>query len=312
MAIAFALAVVLLAWLGSFVLLGKGESLALNVSFTRRMFEAALLASCEWIVRIGLVALLLRNKSWRAAADALNAALASYSLTLGREFSCALIVFGWGQLCVFLTLFSQSPTGSLVGLIAVPAALSLWCSSAERARHRSLVEEMPSVFRTLATAMGSGETLLQAVEYVGIHEKGYAAKAFARAALRLRCGASAEQAMEVLASELDAPGVGLLTTALTIAQRTGSPLRELFQSSAQLVERQGELERALMIKTAQVRLSVRVVCLLPAIIVCTLSVISVDFQRGLATPVGISCVLIAALLDMAALAIIRSLIKGVL
>ena len=82
------------------------------------------------------------------------------------------------------------------------------------------------------------------------------------------------------------PGIGLLVTALVIAQRTGSPLRGLFQSSAQLVERQGEYERMLAVKTAQVRLSVRIVCLLPVLLVCVLSLISPDFQHGLATVPG--------------------------
>jgi tight adherence protein B len=161
-------------------------------------------------------------------------------------------------------------------------------------------------------ALGSGETLTQAVEYVGVHTRGYAREAFVKAAMRLRCGASTEEAMAGLSRELDAPGVGLLTTALVIAQRTGSPLRGLFQSSAQLVERQGEYERMLAVKTAQVRLSVRIVCLLPLVLVCLLSLISVDFQHGVATLPGMVSLLVAAGMDGCALLIIRHLMRGVL
>ena len=118
--------------------------------------------------------------------------------------------------------------------------------------------------------------------------------------------------MVELGRELDAPGVGLLTTALVIAQRTGSPLRGLFQSSAQLVERQGEDERMLAVKTAQVRLSVRIVCLLPLMLVLLLSMISVDFQQGLATPAGTASILLAACMDGCALLIIRRLMRGVI
>ena len=118
--------------------------------------------------------------------------------------------------------------------------------------------------------------------------------------------------MRELAHELDAPGVGLLTTALTIAQRTGSPLRGLFQNSAQLVERQGEYERMLSVKTAQVRLSVRIVCLLPLMLVCLLSLISVDFQHGLSTPTGMVSLVLATAMDGCALLVIRRLMRGVL
>ena len=47
------------------------------------------------------------------------------------------------------------------------------------------------------------------------------------------------------------------------SHRTGSPLRDLLARSAALVERQGEFERELEVKTAQVRLSARIVCSLP-------------------------------------------------
>jgi tight adherence protein B len=97
-----------------------------------------------------------------------------------------------------------------------------------------------------------------------------------------------------------------------ISQRTGSPLMALFQRSAVLVERQGEFERLLSVKTAQVRLSARIVCLLPAVMVAGLSLISHDFQHGLLTPVGMGSVLVAALMDGVALLIIRRLMEGVL
>ena len=149
------------------------------------------------------------------------------------------------------------------------------------------------------------------MEYLAAHERGPAAHAFANASLRLRCGSSAEEALGGLARDLDAPGVGLLTTALLISQRTGSPLRSLFDRAAALVERQGELERLLSVKTAQVRLSVRVVSALPPIMVGTLSLISPDFQRGVMTPVGLGCILVAAVLDAVAVVSIRALMRGI-
>ena len=118
----------------------------------------------------------------------------------------------------------------------------------------------------------------------------------------------------LLASLVDSgvPGVGLLVTALSISQRTGSPLRELFQRSANLVESHRQMERELVVKTAQVRLSARVVCLLPLALVGILSLISPDFQEGAATPLGMGCLLVALAMDGAALVIMRRLMKEVL
>ena len=115
-----------------------------------------------------------------------------------------------------------------------------------------------------------------------------------------------------LARELDVPGAKLLATALVISHRTGSPLRDLLMRSAVLAERQGEFERMLIVKTAQVRLSVRIVCLLPVVMIAILALISPDFQAGLLTPVGMGCVALASLLDGTALLLIRRLMSGVL
>ena len=67
-----------------------------------------------------------------------------------------------------------------------------------------------------------------------------------------------------------------------------------------------------MVKTAQVRLSVRIVCLLPAIIVGILLVISPDFQTGITTPIGFGSLVIACSMDAAAVLIVRHLSRGII
>ncbi len=213
---------------------------------------------------------------------------------------------------LLLSLLAQSPLGLALVPLAAFALVPAFDAGCERRRRAELTRAMPQAFRTLAVAMGSGETLSQAIAYVGSHQGGAVGKAFCRASLRLRCGQSAGEALGDLPDDLDAPGVGLLATVLTIAQRTGSPLKEMLGRAATLVERQGELERLLAVKTAQVRMSVRMVSSLPVVMLATLSLISPDFRQGLATPIGIACVVVAAVMDATALVIIRRLMKGVL
>lgn len=268
--------------------------------------------SCRRLGSSALVGTVLLAESWAHLSDEVVRWLHARGLHVGREEACAAALLATLVASACAGLLARSPVGAVAGALGLCVAVQVWHSSRVRARERALIDEMPQVFRTLAMALGSGETLTQAIEYVGMHERGFAGEAFVHAALRLRCGSSTEEAMAGLADELDAPGVALLTTALVIAQRTGSPLRGLFQSSAQLVERQGEYDRMLSVRTAQVRLSVRVVCLLPLILVCLLSLVSVDFQRGLTTPAGTACVLLAAVMDGCALLVIRRLMRGVL
>ena len=65
-------------------------------------------------------------------------------------------------------------------------------------------------------------------------------------------------------------------------------------------------------KTAQVRLSVRIVCVMPLLLVAFLAMVSPDFQAGVATPGGLASVVVALLMDGAALLVVRRLMKGVL
>lgn len=258
------------------------------------------------------VSFILRAESVIAVCDEWVRWFASKGLMLTRE-DCggALVV------CVLLSiaacmLSSRSIVGMFAPVIGWCVAIPVWDSSRRRKRTQALSAEMPGVFRTLAMAMSSGETLAQAISYVGEHGGGLAGGAFRNAALKLRCGISSQDALGELVDELNAPGIDLLATALLISQRTGSPLRTLFQHAASLVERQGEFERMLSVKTAQVRLSVRIVSLLPLVMVGTLSLISPDFQHGLMTVPGMTSLFVAAAMDLLALGIIRHLMKGVL
>lgn len=299
-----------LAWGGAFALLGHETRHVEGAG--RRLAESLWRGAVVPLSEGALARRLLDVAAWRSSCAVLVRRGGERGVAVDEaEASACALVACLAALAVGLAA-SRSPVG---GASLAAASLAGFLSLGgldERRRRRALAEEMPGVFRTLAVALGSGQTLSQAIEYVGSHGHGPAAEGFARTSLRMRCGMSAEEALALMAEELEAPGVGLLVCALTISQRTGSPLRGLFQRSAQLVERQREFERALAVKTAQVRLSVRVVCLLPLLMVGLLSLISVDFQRGLATTAGTLCVAVALALDAVALLIIRRLMRGVL
>lgn len=268
-----------------------------------------------WLGRLSQTAVveyLMARACWARTARRLAELPQVAQLRVSPHVCCAGVLAAQVAAAVLVGVLMGSavcvPVVLCVALAAVPAvdarALDL--------ERKKTMAQMPQVFRTLSVAMGSGQTLTQAVEYVGAHSTGQVSECFSRLGLRLKCGQTTEEALGCLHNELDAPGIGLLSTALVVAHRTGSPLRHLFQKSALLVERQSDYERMLAVKTAQARLSVRIVCLLPALLVVCLTFISPDFQRGLLTPSGFGCVAVAALLDLLAVAIVRHLIKGVL
>lgn len=264
------------------------------------------------LARTRLADALLSWTPWRSCARALASSLGPFAPAL-EERAAAMVLAG-GLLVVATVvglLFASPVAGASAAAIVASVASARELARTRRAR-REVCASMPGVYRTLSVALASGQTLAQAVSYVGSHERGPVADAFTRMSLRLRCGSSTEEAVDLLSRELDVPGAELLATALVISHRTGSPLRDLLMRSAVLAERQGEFERMLIVKTAQVRLSVRIVCLLPVVMIAILALISPDFQAGLLTPVGMGCVVLASLLDGTALLLIRRLMSGVL
>lgn len=280
-----------------------------------RLVRNALRRALELIRRLGAsraAGVLLGMSGWQELAGEATSRAERAGVTLepGDAVAAAVAaaVCAGAMASVLFDTWLMLPLALVALFVGVPAL------SARHAvlRRREANAAMPAVFRTLSVAMGAGMTLVQAAEYAGARAGGAVGEAFARLALRLRCGVATETALSELSDELHTPGAGLLSTALAISHRTGSPLQGLFQRSAALVERQGEFERLLAVKTAQVRLSVRVVCLLPAVMVALLAAISPDFQKGLSTPAGAGTVALAALLDVAAVAIIRRLVGKVL
>lgn len=247
----------------------------------------------------------------RLAAEVAAAPVPSL-LGLGPSESAAAVACGVLLAGLAGAALLASPLAGAAVVAALVALVVARDASLRQRLRREVLGEMPGVYRTLSMAMASGQTLAQAVEYVGVHERGPVAAVFARMSLRLRCGVGTEEAVAMLAEELDVPGAELLAAALVISHRTGSPLRDLLLRSARLAERQGEFERLLTVKTAQVRLSVRIVCLLPVVMVGVLTLVSPDFQKGLLTPSGVGCVSVALLLDGVALLLIRKIMRGVM
>lgn len=303
-----------LVWLLCWVCLGSG-----------RFAEHAVRARLQSLLRVakrgmrafassGLIAQLLALESFGAAADELSRHLRTRGLVgrLSREEAAALLVTFFSAACAIVGLLAGSLLAAIFAFVCGVVGVRMRRVARRRAQQRELASEMPGVLRTMATALESGNTLVQAIEYVGLHERGQAAKPFVRASLRLRCGMSVDEALESLREELSAPGVDLMVTALSISQRTGSPLRALLRRAAVLVEQQEEFERLLAVRTAQVRLSVRIVCSLPVIMVALLLIMSPDFQHGVTSAPGAACIVLAALMDGVALLLIRRIMGGVL
>lgn len=273
--------------------------------------ERLVRAAIDGLTRSRAVEAALSLDAARQAVEGLRKAVGKRGLVLSSAEGGALLIVCAAASSLLGAVLLWSWIGAAAGLAVFIAGAAMRVSRTRNAHAQALSQDMPAVFRSLAVSLGAGLTLSQAIAYAGSRENSVAAPAFAQCSLRLMCGESYDDALDALAAELPTQGIGLLSSALAISHQTGSPLQGLFTRSALLIERAGELERLLSVKTAQVRLSVRVVCLLPAILVLLLAAISPDFQHGLTTPIGIGSLAMAAVMDGAAVMIVRRMAKEI-
>ncbi len=224
------------------------------------------------------------------------------------------------------------PRGRLSPIDLAREATALWGGLAARAREarrdvetrlerlgvstryarkeRELVErEMPEAFAALAISLGSGLSLEQAMRYVGSRSREPVRTEFMRVSVLMACGVSASTALDEMLGRIQAPGLGLVALALKVSQRTGAPLADLLLEAAALVGQRIELARQLDVKTAQVRMSARLVAAMPAVMIAFLVMTSADFRRGMAAPMGAGALLLALAMNLVAWKIMRSVMR---
>ena len=228
---------------------------------------------------------------------------------LGRETALgfvALVALASGAIGFALV---GSPAGALIGAVLPAVLLAVRISVRRRAERRRIEEAMPEAFSALAISLGSGLSLAQAMRYVGSHAEEPVRSEFARVSYSIACGIPANEALAGMINRLQAPGLELVTLALAVSQRTGAPLKGLLSDAAKLVDERIGLARKLDVKTAQARMSARLVAGMPMAMITFLSLLSSDFQKGMATIPGALSIALALCMNAAAWVIIRHIMR---
>lgn len=255
------------------------------------------------LTRFGLNRAGVVTKMADCLADAAPLDLADESARLGLlaglEMGCVLTGF----------IVSGSFMGAVVGAVLPLACLRVRVALCERNRACEVESAMPEAFGALAIALGSGHSLSQAMRFVGSHAREPVRTEFMRVSFSIDCGIPAVEALDALLARMPAPGLELVALALKVSQRTGAPLNDLLREASQLVGTRVELKRQLDVKTAQARMSARLVAAMPVMMAVVLTLISDDFRRGATRPVGAACLALALALNAVAWGIIGRIMK---
>lgn len=241
--------------------------------------------------------------------------LKDYALCLNTDETvrvfCAQVI-----LAVVTTLVmwrAIGPASIICGLMLVLAPLLVLASERKRVRHATR-EALIVFVEQLIDALKANKSLLQALSMSASTVSQPFSACIQRTISLSACGVSTQRAFSQAVHEMNLTDAIALTAALEVHAKTGGNLIVLLQDFASQYRQALLFEQNLKTQTAQGRLSVKVVAIIPPLLVVGLNIMSPGyFQAFLASPVGKSLFYGAIALNVTGLLLIQNImhIKGV-
>lgn len=152
--------------------------------------------------------------------------------------------------------------GAVAGVLGAAAAL---LASADRRHAVRVAGQLPGVAQHLASAVGAGLSLRQALGRAAADAPEPAATELRRVAAELALGARVEVALDGLTARVPAHDLRVMVTAILVQRRTGGNMARALAGLASRLEERTRLTRELRGATAQARMTAGMVALLPAV-----------------------------------------------
>lgn len=209
-------------------------------------------------------------------------------------------------------------TSGRVGISeAVKNRLLTWRITSQKVQqisnHKRMAEmeaELPEVLRLLCTALESGSSLLMALRYAAGNCDEPLRSELKQTVWDIEAGQSFDEAIEGLRKRTDSAEFAYLSVAMEIQHRSGGSLTEILTTVAAMLKQSAELKEELRTKTAQGRLSSRIVALMPFALLAIFSIFSPGYLAGFfGSPLGIFLFAFALLLEAAGVALVFRALK---
>ena len=176
----------------------------------------------------------------------------------------------------------------------------------ERKRVEELQKGMPEVLRLLCIALESGSSLVMALRYAADNCDDPLAGELKRTVWDLEAGQGFDEALENLRARTGGSEFAYLAVAMEIQHQSGGSLTSILENVSTLLQQSAELKEELRTKTAQGRLSSRIVALVPFVLLGILSIFSPGYLvEFLSSPLGICLFALAMLLEVAGVLLVR-------
>ena len=181
---------------------------------------------------------------------------------LGSEFIviAALISAVTGALLYLLTLTYQV---AIAGVFAVLAALWAVVMILIGNRRDSFTEQLGDCLTTVSNALRAGYSFQQAVEVIAKEMEPPISSEFAHVSADISMGINLEDALEQMARRIESSDFDLVVTAVLIQREVGGNLAQVLDSISDTINERIRMKREIRSLTAQGRMSAMVLLALP-------------------------------------------------
>jgi len=148
-------------------------------------------------------------------------------------------------------------------------------------RARQLQAQLPDVLMVIASSMRAGHSFLQALDMVTKEVGEPSAHEFTRTVTEIRLGRPVDEALQALAERTGSEDFRWSVMAINIQRQVGGNLAELLETVAGTIRERETLRRQVRVLSAEGRLSVVILTLLPFLIAGYLFVVKRDYLATL-------------------------------
>lgn len=217
-------------------------------------------------------------------------------------------------LCLFTCVVSSLIFWSLITGVAI-VVLLLVCLLVYvknyNEKHLSKVrQQIPEAIRLMGTCFGAGLTISQTFDTVSHCENKQISKLFKTSTHILKTGGSISDCLEDLKSHSKIPELSFIALALNIQHMTGGSIRPVLDSAKEIADNKLELARLLQVKTAQAKLSSKIVIIMPFALLCVFSIVSPDFLSPFfKSTLGVLIFAVACIMEASGIIIVKRMLE---
>ena len=183
----------------------------------------------------------------------------------GAEFIVlSILCAGLGGSATFVITLNLSV--ALLAAVAIPLGLWMWSAIAINKRRNSFTEQLSDCLTTVANALRAGYSFQQAMDVVAREMEPPMSTEFERVSADVAMGVTLEEALEQMNIRVASPDFDLVVTAVLIQREVGGNLAQILDTISETINERIRMKREIKALTAQGRFSAWVLILLPFVV----------------------------------------------